>query len=303
MFPWGDDPNTGGLLANWENSGDPYETGDYPWTTPVGFYNGQLHLKTDFNWPGSQTSYQTSNAVNGYGLYDMAGNVWQWTNDWYANGYYSVSPSSNPTGPTTGDLMPDGKPYRGMRGGNWYNGAQYYGMSRISNRDPGYYRGPRTPTTPITTSDSAWPCIWTASKSRPSLLTCRCSRLQRHQPRRRARRRRQTTPRTTSPSAGLPVLVQVTPESVDSGNIHPPASTATSCVPSADDATHCHSPEEPRRVRVTPAVSRRRLPRCHRSPPTPTFPPPPGCPRTGHRCHPCRSLCHQRHIQLQPPEP
>jgi sugar lactone lactonase YvrE/formylglycine-generating enzyme required for sulfatase activity len=148
MFPWGDDPNTGGLLANWEGSGDPYESGDYPWTTPVGFYSGQLHLKADFNWPGSQTSYQTSNAVNGYGLYDMAGNVWQWTNDWYANGYYSVSPSSNPTGPTTGDLMPDGKSYRVLRGGNWFNGAQYYGHSRISNRDPAYYRGPQDPNHP-----------------------------------------------------------------------------------------------------------------------------------------------------------
>ena len=108
MFPWGDYPNTDGTWANWQNSGDPYETGDYPWTTPVGFYNGELQLKSEFNWPGSQTSYQTSNAVNGYGLYDMSGNVWQWTNDWYGNDYYSASPSSNPTGPTTGDPMPDG---------------------------------------------------------------------------------------------------------------------------------------------------------------------------------------------------
>ena len=49
-------------------------------------------------------------------------------------GYYSLSPSSNPTGPTSGDLMPDGVAYHGMRGGEWYNGAQYMGLSRISNR-------------------------------------------------------------------------------------------------------------------------------------------------------------------------
>ncbi|MEI6914586.1 MAG: DUF1566 domain-containing protein, partial [Armatimonadota bacterium] len=148
VFPWGDDPNTGGVSANWAASGDPYESGDYPWTTPVGFYNGETHQKADFNWPGSQTTYQTSDGANGYGLYDMAGNVWQWINDWYGKDYYSVSPSSNPTGPTTGDSMPDGKPYRVLRGGNWYNGAEYYGHSRIANRDPGYYRGPQDPNHP-----------------------------------------------------------------------------------------------------------------------------------------------------------
>jgi hypothetical protein len=42
--------------------------------------------------------------------------------------------------------MPDGKRYRGMRGGNWYNGDMINsvndGHSRVSNRDPAYYRGP-----------------------------------------------------------------------------------------------------------------------------------------------------------------
>ena len=35
-----------------------------------------------------------------YGALDMAGNVWEWVNDWWADNYYSVSPSSNPPGPT-----------------------------------------------------------------------------------------------------------------------------------------------------------------------------------------------------------
>ena len=59
IFPWGNDENEDGTLANWPSSGDPYETGDYPWTTPVGFYNGELHDAADFAWPGSQSTYQT----------------------------------------------------------------------------------------------------------------------------------------------------------------------------------------------------------------------------------------------------
>ena len=138
--------------ANLPDSRDPYEGTDpstYPWTTPVGFYDGKLHLKPEYGWPGSAASYQTSNGANGFGLYDMQGNVWQLVNDWYGTGYYSVSPSDNPKGPDSGSPMPDGLPYRGMRGGNWYNGMVVSGVnnghSRVSNRDPSYYRGPLDP--------------------------------------------------------------------------------------------------------------------------------------------------------------
>ena len=149
-YPWGNDADK--TRANWPGSGDPYETGSQPGTTPVGFYDGQLHKKSDFGWPGSQETYQTSNGANGFGLYDMAGNVWQWVNDWYVQNYYSTSPSANPAGPTMAQasLMPDGKPYHGLRGGSWYNGETVTyqnqsvdnGHSRVSNRDPAYYLGP-----------------------------------------------------------------------------------------------------------------------------------------------------------------
>jgi formylglycine-generating enzyme required for sulfatase activity len=154
-YSWGNEADK--TKANWPRSGDPYETGPLPWTTPVGFYNGQLQNKADFNWPSNQNAYQTSNGANGYGLYDMAGNVWQWCNDWYGRDYYAVSPAKNPTGPAILEAspMPDGKPYHVLRGGNWYNGESDVttpsvdnGHSRVSNRDPAYYRGPQDPNHP-----------------------------------------------------------------------------------------------------------------------------------------------------------
>lgn len=141
IFPWGNEADTS--RANWPNSGDPFEAGPLPLTTPVGFYNGELHHKEQFGWPGEQATYSTHDGSNGYGLYDMAGNVWEWVGDWYDHHYYADSPSENPTGPKQGQPMPDGKPYRVLRGGSWFNGL--YGHSRVSNRNPSYYRGPDDP--------------------------------------------------------------------------------------------------------------------------------------------------------------
>jgi formylglycine-generating enzyme required for sulfatase activity len=152
-YPWGNEQDI--TKANWPDSKDPYEgtlETTYPYTTPVSFYDGTLHLKTEYNWPGSAISYQTTNSTNGFGLQDMAGNVWQFVNDWYGNNYYSLSPVNNPTGPVTGSNMPDGKTYRAMRGGSWYNGdiinSVNDGHSRVSNRNPSYFRGPLDPNHP-----------------------------------------------------------------------------------------------------------------------------------------------------------
>jgi len=144
IFPWGDEADA--TRANWPESKNPFREGPEPWTTPVGFYSGKLQRKADFGWPGSQESFQTGNGANGFGLYDMSGNVWQYVNDWYGRDYYAVSPVRNPTGPVQGSPMPDGKAYRGMRGGNWYNGENGHG--RVSNRNPSYYRGPDDPNHP-----------------------------------------------------------------------------------------------------------------------------------------------------------
>lgn len=76
-FPWGD--NIERENANFYSSRDPFEDmSSYgSRTSPVGFYNGK-------NYDG----YQTLDSASPYGLYDMAGNVWQWTGDVYEGMHY-----------------------------------------------------------------------------------------------------------------------------------------------------------------------------------------------------------------------
>ena len=64
-----------------------------------------------------------------YGVMDMAGNVREWVNDWYAIDYYRESPANNPQGPATGTT-------RVLRGGSWGNHFDYMRVARRVTRDP-----------------------------------------------------------------------------------------------------------------------------------------------------------------------
>lgn len=100
--------------AEWEKTAKGTSDRRFPWgnvePTPK-------HLNYNQQWIGEKTlmpvgSYEAGKSP--YGLYDMAGNVWEWVNDWYDARYYEKSPKKNPKGPGTGTK-------KVIRGAGWQN--------------------------------------------------------------------------------------------------------------------------------------------------------------------------------------
>jgi formylglycine-generating enzyme len=71
---------------------------------------GEDQFKDGFSYSAPVGSF----SPNSFGLYDMAGNIYEWVSDWHSTDYYQNSPKENPQGPKKGKK-------KVMRGGSWIN--------------------------------------------------------------------------------------------------------------------------------------------------------------------------------------
>ncbi len=79
---------------------------------------------------GKQMHEVAQKRANGFGLYDMLGNVWEWVRDWFDQNYYQNSPAQDPTGPASGQ-------FRVLRGGSWGNNPRNVRVSNRVRNNPG----------------------------------------------------------------------------------------------------------------------------------------------------------------------
>ena len=100
------------------------------------YQTGEDIEKTQANFFSADTTPVMSYAPNGYGLYDMAGNVYEWCHDWYGYNYYelSIQEPENPKGPLQGV-------YRSLRGGCWKSLKEDLRCSRRHRNNPGTVNG------------------------------------------------------------------------------------------------------------------------------------------------------------------
>ncbi|NWF63303.1 MAG: SUMF1/EgtB/PvdO family nonheme iron enzyme, partial [Chloroflexi bacterium] len=121
--------------AQWEKAARGANGNSYPW----GNSEPTCDLLNFANCYGRTTNVNAyESGASPFGLYDMAGNVFEWVLDWYDANYYAQSPADNPTGPASGQ-------YRGVRGSS-FETADVQALSAIrrfneptdSGRDIGF---------------------------------------------------------------------------------------------------------------------------------------------------------------------
>lgn len=119
IFVWGDDYPTKRKVANLADSQFKKSR----------FYNSNFHIFPNYDDGYTYTSPVAAYPANGYGLRDMAGNVWQWCEDWSDVTYYSKSPYEDPRGPTIGTK-------RIIRGGAFDIPCEIARLSRRVSMEP-----------------------------------------------------------------------------------------------------------------------------------------------------------------------
>ena len=128
--------------AEWEYAARGGLSGKrFPWGDTIDCTKAYYYSSTSYSYDTQgSTGYCAGNrdttqvgsyAANGCGLYDMAGNVWEWVNDWYDGSYYSTSPTQDPTGPSSGS-----EPV--LRGGSWSNLGTYLRAAYREGNPPAY---------------------------------------------------------------------------------------------------------------------------------------------------------------------